>query len=149
MSSLKMLAKQLGDASQNGVYLLTHDPTEVEQAAKDAGLHFFRIDVGDAKGKKDFLARIAQELHFPYHFGHNWDALNDSLSDLDLLSDKRGLVLILENAGRYGAKHQDDLESAISVLDSAAEFWKEEDQPFWGFIHGAADSNYELPKWPQ
>src|SRR5215467_11432348 len=100
MPSLKMLSKQLGDASQNGVYLLTHDPKEVEQSARDAGLHVFRIDIGGAKGKKEFLARIAQELQLPHHFGHNWDALNDSLSDLDWLPGKGGLVLILENAGR-------------------------------------------------
>jgi hypothetical protein len=32
--------------------------------------------------KADLLSTLARALHFPDSFGHNWDALVDSLSDL-------------------------------------------------------------------
>lgn len=146
---MKALAKHLTDARKSGVYSLTREPGDIERAAEEAGLKVLRIDIGGASGKKEFLARFAQALNFPTHFGNNWDALNDSLSDFDVLADKNGYVLILENAGVYGSKHEGDLQSAISVLDSAAEFWKDEGRPFWAFIQGAPDSDYHLPKWPQ
>jgi RNAse (barnase) inhibitor barstar len=35
-----------------------------------------------SQGKQELLARLAQGLSFPDHFGENWDALIDCLSDL-------------------------------------------------------------------
>jgi RNAse (barnase) inhibitor barstar len=144
---VKNLARELADVAHSGVYLLARDPAEVERAAMDAGLAVFRIDIAATTGKKDFLKRIAEVLKFPEHFGYNWDALNDSLSDLEWLSIEQGAVLIFDGVSHYAARHKDDFNSAIQVLISASDYWKEQGRPFWVFIHGSQKADYGLPSW--
>ena len=142
------LAEKLADPAQSGVYLLTRDPAEVEHAAEEAGLTLFHVDIGDATGKKDFLKRVAEALKFPSHFGYNWDALNDFLSDLEWLAVDRGSVLIFEGAGHYGSRHKNDFDAATQVLTSAADYWKDQGKPFWAFIRAKQKAGYGLPSWP-
>src|SRR5262249_46273219 len=105
----------------------------------------FRVDIGATDGKKDFLARLAHVLNFPEHFGHNWDALNDCLTDLD--TGKGGYVLILENAGS-SALQRHDWDIARRVLGEVAEYWRNEGRPFWAFIQGTPDSTLPWAQWP-
>src|SRR3546814_14890677 len=51
-------------------------------AAASLGFAVAEIDFRGCTGKDDALARFARALHFPDWFGGNWDALQDSLSDL-------------------------------------------------------------------
>ena len=80
---MERMTKQLANARECGVFQLVRKPEEVERAAEEAGLTVFRIGIGNAKSKKDFLAQVAGALQFPDWFGGNWDALNDCLTDLD------------------------------------------------------------------
>jgi len=142
------MAKQLLDVQQAGVYQLGRSPDEIERAAKDAGLTLFRIDLAHAPDKKSFLSQVAQALRFPKSFGHNWDALNDSLTDLEWLTAKAGFVLMFENGDVFFSSGNRELENAESVLSSAAEYWKGEGKPFWALIEVSPKSACDLPKWP-
>ena len=139
---MEPMAKQLSDAQQSGVYRLVCSPEEVERAARDAGLAVFRIDIGHARNKKTFLAKIADALQFPNWFGGNWDALNDLLTDLEWLTTKNGYVLIFEKG-----ENNPLFENAKEVLQSAAEYWKTEGRPFWALFE-ISDSADDLPLWP-
>jgi RNAse (barnase) inhibitor barstar len=143
------MTKQLADAQQCGVYQLIRRPEEVERAAKEAGLAIFRIDIGRAHDKKDFLAHVAKALSFPDWFGGNWDALHDCLTDLDWLSTKTGYVLLFEKSERFGASHKQEFESATAVLSAAAEYWKTQGRPFWALIAVSKKWDCGLPKWPR
>jgi RNAse (barnase) inhibitor barstar len=134
------MKNQLADASQCGVYQLTRKREDVERAAKQAGLAVFRIDLGQARGKKDVLDRIAEALSFPEWFGGNLDSLNDCLTDLDWLPKKSGYVLIFENSRHFA--------DALPVLNAAAEYWKGEGRPFWALFESANSQVSGLPKWP-
>src|SRR3546814_5229736 len=57
-------------------------------AAASLGFAVAEIDFRGCTGKDDALARFARALHFPDWFGGNWDALQDSLSDLSWLDRK-------------------------------------------------------------
>jgi len=144
---MKSMAKQLVDAGRCGVYQLIGMPEEVERAAKDAGLAAFRIDIGAARDKKDFLALLAKALRFPNWFGGNWDALNDSLTDLDWLPATPGYVLVFENSDHF-VRHKRDFDVAKAVLSSAAEYWKTEGRPFWALFEVPQDIKCDLPHWP-
>jgi RNAse (barnase) inhibitor barstar len=145
---MESMAKQLGDAQQCGVYQLVHSPEEVERAAKQAGLAIFRIDIGKAHAKKDFLAHLAKALTFPDWFGGNWDALNDCLTDLDWLSTKTGYVLVFENSEYFGTTHKEEFDVATTVLVAAAEYWKKHGRPFWALVAVSKVWDSGLPKWP-
>jgi RNAse (barnase) inhibitor barstar len=141
---MERMTKQLADANQCGVYHLVGKPEDVERAARNAGLTVFRIDIGNAGSKEDFLARIAEKLEFPDWFGNNWDALNDCLTDLT----KTGHVLIFENGENFAVAHGSDFESAIAVFAAAAEYWKAQERPFWVLIEASGNWNSGLAKWP-
>jgi len=138
------MTKQLADTNQCGVYQLVRKPEEVERAAGDAGLTVFRLDIGKAGSKQDFLASIAEKLEFPDWFGNNWDALSDCLTDLT----KTGYVLIFENCENFAARHRQEFERAITVFAAAAEYWKSQGHPFWVLIEASGKWDPGLPKWP-
>jgi RNAse (barnase) inhibitor barstar len=52
-----------------------------------------RLD-GRLRRKRDLLRALASGLKFPNYFGHNWDALEECLSDLSWLGQKSGIVLV-------------------------------------------------------
>lgn len=146
---MEPMAKQLADAHQCGVYQLIRSVEEVEQAANKAGLAAFRIDIGDARDKKDFLTRLAAALSFPDWFGGNWDATNDCLTDLEWLPKKTGYVLVFEKSDHFAVNCKQDFEVATSVLGAAAEFWKEHGRPFWALVRASKGWDSGLPKWPK
>jgi RNAse (barnase) inhibitor barstar len=141
---MERMTKRLADANQCGVYQLAGKPEDVERAASDAGLTVFRIDIGNAGSKGDFLARIAEKLEFPAWFGNNWDALNDCLTDLT----NTGHVLIFENCENFAVAHRRDFKDAIEVFVAAAEYWKTQERPFWVLIEASGKWDSGLPKWP-
>jgi len=145
---MEPMAKQLVDAHQSGMYQLVRSPEEVERAAKDARLALFRIDIGEAHDKKDFLASVAKALSFPDWFGGNWDALNDCLTDLDWLPTKAGYVLIFEKSEHFGTAHKEEFDLATAVLVAAAEYWKAQGRPFWALVAVSKGWDSGLPTWP-
>src|SRR5262249_4249102 len=68
----------------------------------DAALPGFavrRLDGGQCATKDALLRTLARTLDFPAHFGLNWDALEDSLTDLEWLP-AAGYVLVISEAHR-------------------------------------------------
>lgn len=96
--------------------------SEMDQtAALLAGLGYtiYRLDAGNWQHEKKMHAILAAELNFPEYYGHNLDALNDSLRDVAEYrygSDPKatGTVLVL-NRFELFAQHSFDL--AHTFLD--------------------------------
>ena len=55
---------------------------ELLQAAADAGQHFLYANLTAAQSKQEVLEGIAEAFLFPTHFGKNFDALYDCMTDL-------------------------------------------------------------------
>ena len=129
----------LSDAARAGVFQLTCEPREVAQAADAAGLACFRIDIGHAHDKGDFLRHLQQSMAFPEGFGANWDALFDCLKDLAWIGDaatQKGFVVVLERSKHFGAGHRHEFEDAMSLMQDVAEYWRGQGRPFWTLIGG-------------
>jgi RNAse (barnase) inhibitor barstar len=144
MTAMDALSKILSDAKASGVYHPTQSADEIARAAKEAKLSIVQLDLGRARGKREFLAGLAKALKFPRYFGMNWDALNDYLTDLSWLDDN-GWVVILFNGQDFAANNQDDFNTAIDVLQTAAEYWRSHAKPFWIFVYGDNAWNPGLP----
>ena len=112
------LIERLQDASRSGVYRALRTE-EIMDALRGSKLFLATIRFGP---KETLLKNIAAALEFPGWFGHNWDALEDCLSDLS----GEGYVLLFEEA-----KAGDDLGILIDVLRSSAEFWAGRGKPFF------------------
>jgi len=113
------LLQRLRDPARSGVYRAS-GARAIEDAARGSALDVVAIDAGT-----NVLDAMARALDFPDWFGANWDALEDSLSDLAWRKGE-GHVLLLRS---YPAG--DELGVLIDVLRSAAEYWAGRGKPFF------------------
>lgn len=141
------LGALLCDSGRAGVYQLTREAWEVAASAAAADLACFRIDIGHAHDKADFLKLVANAMDFPSWFGHNWDALADCLKDLSWLSG-RGWVLVLEKAKHMGAGHGSEFKEAMALMEEVADYWRTQERPFWTLIGGPDGWSPGFPPMP-
>lgn len=118
------LIQRLQDPSRSGAYRVSR-ADEVADALKGSNLSLVRVPFADKAG---LLKNMASALGFPDWFGHNWDALEDCLTDLSW-RDAPGHVLIIEKP-RPG----DDLGVLVDILRSSAEFWAGRGKPFFALF---------------
>jgi RNAse (barnase) inhibitor barstar len=130
-----MNADWLKESAKAGVFHLSADARGIAKSAEAAGLAVFRIDIGHAHDKKDFLGDVSKAMKFPDWFGGNWDALADCLKDLSW-ADAKGWVVILEKSKHFCAGHRHEFEEAMDVMAEATAFWRSQGKPFWTLIGG-------------
>jgi len=68
------------------------------------------------------FAEFAHALSFPEYFGHNWDALEECLADLEWLPAK-GYVLLLTEAEQVLRQEEEEYATLLEVLSDAGEAW--------------------------
>lgn len=76
--------------------------------------------LSNAVGKDELLNEIEIHLNFPAYFGGNWDALEECLTDLSWIEEKK-VVLIHEG---MPALRDEDLSTYLEVLSNALEHWR-------------------------
>lgn len=141
-------ASVLGDPSRAGVYQLPqHGIADLRAAAKDRGMVQFRVRLEGVRTKEGFLLAVSHALGFPEWFGHNWDALEDCLTDMTW-QPADGYVVILSQADDFRAAQEEEFAAALRILDAAADFWREEGVPFWTLVDLRGDGGSYLPELP-
>lgn len=124
--------ENLSDVSRAGLHLIAEDEVDAMiRAARAAAFEVRRIDLRGCVGKAAWLERIAGVMDFPDTFGHNWDALEDSLRDLSWLPASGYAVFVRGDAPRRVGRIWDTL---LDVLESAALEWTARGVPFWVFV---------------
>jgi len=68
------------------------------------------------------LTECARALGFPDYFGHNWDALEECLTDLEWLPAK-GYILVITNAADVLSNDETEYETFLEILCDAGEAW--------------------------
>lgn len=68
------------------------------------------------------FSEFERALNFPDYFGHNWDALEECLADLEWFPAK-GYVLLVTEAERVLSGDEDDYETFLEVLSDTGEAW--------------------------
>jgi len=145
MKPMDSLLTLLTNSKRAGVYRSAIRSGEIIAAAKASGLQVSKIDLAKARGKSGLFDALAKALKFPAHFGKNWDALNDCLTDLAWL-DGKGWVLILANGRPFAAKFPADFSMALDIFNGVAAWWKEDGKPFWVIVEDQADWTADLPE---
>jgi RNAse (barnase) inhibitor barstar len=138
----------LADSGRAGVYHLTRESWEIAAAAAAVDVACYRIDIGHAHDKADFLVHISKAMGFPQWFGGNWDALADCLKDLSWLPAK-GWIVVLEKSKHFGAGHKHEFDKAKALMGEIADYWRAQDKPFWTLIGGPDGWNPGYPKMPE
>jgi len=111
-------------SENSGVYSIQRNAVpDIKNAAAKTNLSLFILDLSSVNGKAGFLDTTARAMQFPPHFGHNWDALEDCLTDLSWLHAD-GFVLLIENHENFIQSAPVEMATARSILDDAAAFWR-------------------------
>jgi RNAse (barnase) inhibitor barstar len=80
------------------------------------------IDGRRCRTKAALLGEFARALAFPPHFGRNWDALEDCLTDLEWLP-AAGHVIVVTHADQVLAGSPGEYATFIAILETAGREW--------------------------
>ena len=79
------------------------------------------IKGGKCQTTSGLLTEFARVLDFPDYFGHNWDALEECLADLEWLPAK-GYILLITDAVQV-LPDEEEYETFLEILRDAGEAW--------------------------
>nr|WP_241687725.1 barstar family protein [Janthinobacterium sp. 17J80-10] len=105
--------------------------TDLQQEAARLGQHFLYAYCAEATTKLQVLSIIASAFHFPRHFGKNFDALEDCLTDLPhKAGPQNGFLVVLEQLPNTPKFDKEARETLLDVFRDAADFWADKKIPF-------------------
>lgn len=104
---------------------------DLQEAAKALGHHFLYANLAQAQSKQDVLDMIAQQFTLPTHFGKNFDALYDSITDpVHKSGPQPGFVVVLEHIPANGKFDKEAREQLLDIFRDAADYWGDRKIPF-------------------
>ena len=105
--------------------------SDLQDAANAAGQHFLYANLGNAQTKQDVLDLIAQQFTFPAHFGKNFDALYDCMTDpLHKSGPQPGFVIVLEQIPANAKFDKEAREQLLDIFRDTADYWADRKIPF-------------------
>ena len=93
------------------------------------GLRVLEGSVADIRTDEELFSVVASAMQFPDYFGHNWDALDECLSDMEWLPAE-GYLLVLRDAAEGWSQSPYELGRFVTAWLEAGEHWVEEQTPF-------------------
>lgn len=108
-----------------------YHPDELMDAAAQLGQHFLYVDLGLAQTKQEVLEMIAAQFGFPPHFGKNFDALFDCMTDpLHKSGPQPGFIVVLEHIPATPRFDKETREQLLDIFRDTADYWAERKVPF-------------------
>lgn len=106
-------------------------PQDLQATAVRQGYHFLYANLAHAQSKPEVLEAIARQFTFPPHFGKNFDALYDCMTDpIHKAGTQPGFVVVLEQIPAYGKFDAEAREQLLDIFRDAADYWAERKVPF-------------------
>ncbi len=104
---------------------------DLQDAATQLNHHFLYASLGNAQSKQEVLDLIAAQYTFPAHFGKNFDALYDCMTDLVHKSGPQpGFVVVLEQIPAHAKFDKEAREQLLDIFRDAADYWADRKIPF-------------------
>lgn len=97
---------------------------DLQDAASQMGQHFLYANLAGAQTKQDVLDMIAEQFTLPAHFGKNFDALYDCITDpLHKSGPQPGFVVVLEQIPTNARFDKETREQLLDTFRDAADYW--------------------------
>jgi RNAse (barnase) inhibitor barstar len=104
---------------------------DLQETATALGHHFLYANLATAQSKQDVLDMIAQQFTFPAHFGKNFDALYDCMTDpLHKSGPQPGFIVVLEHIPANGKFDKEAREQLLDIFRDTADYWADRKVPF-------------------
>ena len=107
----------------------------IVQAVERHGWRCFYLDGRQIGDKAAFLAACAQAMRFPSYFGHNWDALEECLTDL-AWAPASDYVLLYDDVAGFASAHPAEWATARAILAGAIAHWRARGTPMYVLLRG-------------
>lgn len=104
---------------------------DLQETARALGHHFLYANLAHAQSKQDILELIATQFTFPAHFGKNFDALYDCMTDpLHKSGPQPGFIVVLEQIPTTAKFDKEAREQLLDIFRDAADYWNDRKIPF-------------------
>ncbi len=104
---------------------------DLQDTARALGQHFLYANLANAQSKQDVLDLIAQQFMLPAHFGKNFDALYDCMTDpLHKSGPQPGFIVVLEQIPATAKFDKEAREQLLDIFRDTAEYWGDRKIPF-------------------
>ncbi len=104
---------------------------DLQGAAGELGHHFLYANLASAQTKQDVLDMIAEQFTFPAHFGKNFDALYDCMTDpLHKSGPQPGFIVVLEQIPATAKFDKEAREQLLDIFRDASDYWGDRKIPF-------------------
>jgi len=108
-----------------------HRVSDLQEAAQKLGHHFLYANLGDAQSKQDVLDMIGAQFTLPTHFGKNFDALYDCMTDpLHKSGPQPGFIVVLEQIPANAKFDKEAREQLLDIFRDTADYWGDRKIPF-------------------
>jgi RNAse (barnase) inhibitor barstar len=134
--SPELITHLAGDSAGGLLWLKAHaNVAEIGKAARSREMAFFHLEGQRIEKKDQFLNHAAIAMKFPDHFGKNWDAFYDCLTDLDWV-DGKGFVIYFDHTDAFAEHNESQLETVIELFEDAVNYWASEGRPMTVLLSG-------------
>jgi hypothetical protein len=99
------------------------DPTSIEDSLATSGITIRVLRGAQMRTREGLLNEFASQLAFPGYFGHNWDALADSLTDLSWLPGLAYAVMIEQARYLLDSARENELKIFLKLIERVASEW--------------------------
>jgi hypothetical protein len=113
----------------------------LEDATAELGRRCVLLDGNDVEDKHDFLRLCDMAFALPEWFGHNWDALEECLADLD---EPAGVVVIGSDCALFAESEPDEYATALDVFNDTARTLGLDGTPFAVLLIGDDGEDVDL-----
>jgi RNAse (barnase) inhibitor barstar len=108
-----------------------HRVQDLQDAASALGHHFLYANLAQAQSKPEVLDMIAQQFILPAHFGKNFDALYDCMTDpVHKSGPQPGFVVVLEQIPAHAKFDKEAREQLLDIFRDTADYWADRKVPF-------------------
>lgn len=104
---------------------------DLQEAAVQLGQHFLYANLASAQTKQEVLDKLAEQFTLASHFGKNFDALYDCLTDpLHKSGPQPGFIVVLEHIPATARFDKETREQLLDIFRDAADYWADRKVPF-------------------
>lgn len=129
-ASPENFAARLARPERAGPYRLRPEQLAAAlEAARGLGFQVAEVPLGP-----DFLADLGRQLAFPAHYGANFDALYDCLTDVQALPAPGCLLAFTGTAAAADDDEDSPVDVLIAVLQAASDEWRVAGRPLWALF---------------
>lgn len=119
------------------VYQLVSPISAIELAdlSRDAGAKLFYLDGRQISDRESLFYQFAIVMQFSDYFGHNWDALWDSLTDIDV-DDAERQIIVIDRFDNFERDNPQQWSILFDICQRIVEYYRDTTTPMYILLCG-------------